>query len=412
MGDTFQFIRHLQFEDKGRAEALLLIFMQETYPFDVVKVELRPLAVSLNSFNGFMTLRDGTRLFFKTHTESDTLITEYYNADLLAEAGYPIIKPIYKSQEIGKQILIYDLIEDRSVFDIAWDIENGRPAAPIIPAQYEADRTLVELYAKTLTHQSLEEAAQAPIHQLFSHRLTAGRLDRFYGPMTRLILPQPEPNLIRMADVRQKHWVINGQRYDETLNDLIRQAVDLLNPEQAGPAIIGHGDAHNGNVFFHPNDTPLTGEMVYFDPAFAGRHHPLLDLTKPLFHNVFAMWMYYPQEMKERTPITLREEDDTWHVEYDYPLPPIRQYIFDSKIKAALRPTLLLLKERDMLREDWRRYLKAALFCCPFLTMNLTDDTRFPPQISLLGLAMSVEMGGESHDKRSIIDTWLDDVTP
>jgi hypothetical protein len=408
MGDTFQYIRELQFEDKGRAETLLLGFMQANYPFDIVSVELRPLAVSLNSFNGFLTLRDGTRLFFKTHTESDTLIHEYYNADLLANAGYPIIRPIYKSQEVGKQILIYNLIEDRSVFDIAWDLENDQPAAAIEQAQYAADQLLYELYEKTLVHQSAEESARAPIHQLFSHRLTAGRLDRFYGPLTRLVLPAPRTDVIRMSEVRQKRWVVNGQHYDETLDDLIRRAIDLLDPEQAGPAVVGHGDAHNGNVFFHPNNTPQKGELVYFDPAFAGTHHPLLDLTKPLFHNVFAMWMYHPKEIKERTTVTLGEEGDTWHIDYDYRLPPIRQIFLDSKIKGLLQPTLKLLKDRGMLREDWRTFLKTALFCCPFLTMNLTDDVRFPPEISLLGLAMSIEMGGESKGKRSVIDTWLD----
>jgi hypothetical protein len=241
---------------------------------------------------------------------------------------------------------------------------------------------------------------------LFSHRLTAGRLDRFYGPLTRLTLPGG--TMLHMSDVRQKQWNINGQDYDRTLNDLILQAVDLLHPEQAGPAVVGHGDAHNGNVFFHPNDT--TGELVYFDPAFAGTHHPLLDLTKPLFHNVFAMWMYYPHEIKARTTVTWREEGDTWHIDYDYRLPPVRQMFLESKVKGTLIPTIALLRDQGMLREDWRAYLKAALFCCPFLTMNLTDDARFPPEISLMGLAMAIEMGAESKGTRSVIDTWLDEV--
>ena len=148
--------------------------------------------------------------------------------------------------------------------------------------------------------------------------------------------------------------------------------------------------------------------FLRFDPAFAGTHHPLLDITKPLFHNVFAMWMYYPNEINARTKITFRAEGDTWHVDYDYPLPPIRQIFLESKIKAVLLPTIALLKDKGMLREDWRAYLKVALFCCPFLTMNLSDETRFPPEISLMGLAMAIEMGAESKGKRSVIDTWLD----
>ena len=90
-----------------------------------LSVELRPLAVSLNSFNGFMTLTDGTRLFYKTHTEPDSVIDEYYNTTTLADAGYPVIKPLYSSTEWGKQLLIYEVIEDSSVFDVAWAIEIG-----------------------------------------------------------------------------------------------------------------------------------------------------------------------------------------------------------------------------------------------------------------------------------------------
>jgi hypothetical protein len=42
--------------------------------------------------------------------------------------------------------------------------------------------------------------------------------------------------------------------------------------------------------------------------------------------------------------------------------------------------------------------------------MNLADREKFPPEISLLGLAMAVEMGGDSAGVRSRIDEVLDDV--
>ncbi|RMG83336.1 MAG: hypothetical protein D6712_13150, partial [Chloroflexi bacterium] len=72
-GDILQQIQQMQFTDRSGAEALLLSFIRENFDFDVVAIELRPQAISLNSFNGFMTLRDGQRYFFKTHTESDTI---------------------------------------------------------------------------------------------------------------------------------------------------------------------------------------------------------------------------------------------------------------------------------------------------------------------------------------------------
>lgn len=89
--DFLQKVQTLQFTDKAQAEALLLAFVRESLPPKAANFLTRPLAVSINSFNGFMTLDDGKRLFFKTNTEPDSVIGEYDNAAMLAEAGYPVI---------------------------------------------------------------------------------------------------------------------------------------------------------------------------------------------------------------------------------------------------------------------------------------------------------------------------------
>ena len=408
MTDVLQEIRDKQFTDKSGAEALLLSFIRDNFPLQVVSLELTPLAVSLNSFNGFITLADGKRYFFKTHTETDTVIDEYYNAEMLADAGYPVIQPVFKSTEPGKQLLIYDVISDSSVFDVAWQLEHTTDEAllgSLTIAQNHADDDLIRLYRQTLTTQSTEDAAQSPVHQLFYHRLTGGRLDRFYGTDIKITLPH---GVYDMSAVRQKKWEINGQIYDDTLDEIIDRAIKLLVPAQAGIAITGHGDAHNGNVFFQSRQDPP--RLLYFDPAFAGKHHPLLDLTKPLFHNVFAMWMYYPQEKHHSTKIDIAEHDDRWVVTYAYDLHRVRSMFLSSKVERTLIPILRDLSEQNHLAPTWRQYLKCALFCCPFLTMNLADHQKFPPDISLLGLVMAVEMGAESRGQRSLIDQTLDEV--
>jgi len=410
--DLLQQIQTLQFTEKAKAEALLQDLIGEMFSLDVKQVELRPLAVSLNSFNGFATLADGQRLFFKTHTEPDSVVGEYYNSTILAEAGYPVIRPLYSSTQEGRQLLIYEVVEDPSVFDVAWAIETGQSdeLEALTAAQQAADDQLYRLYLDALEMQLAEDAAQARVHQLFYHRLTGGRLEKFYGPLpgkagddVAIALPI---GLRQMSEVRSVRWIINGQHYEISLNGLIEQAINDLYPAQAGPSIVGHGDAHNGNVFFNAQARTLT----YFDPAFAGRHHPLLDLTKPLFHNVFAMWLYFAQEKASQLHISLDCQDEVWQVEHDYALHPVRDMFLESKVERVLLPTLRELKRRDWLRPDWRRYLKSALFCCPFLTMNLADSGKFPPEISLLGLTMAVEMGAESHEKRSHIDSVLDQV--
>jgi hypothetical protein len=394
-------IQRLQFNQRGEAEALLLSFVRDTFrQLDIISLELRPQAISLNSFNGFLHLADGSKLFFKTHTEQDNAISEYYNAEMLDDAGYPVVRPLYSSTSAGQQLLIYPVIESPSVFDVARALEMNRPVAATLEsltvAQNASDDELYQLYARTLAWQSADNAGKAAIHQLFYHRLTGGRLDRFYADSTPITLPH---GMLDCGTLKQAHWVINGSLYQRTLGDLISEAVNVLEPTEAAPSVVGHGDAHNGNVFYEGKT------LRYFDPAFAGRHHPLLDLVKPIFHNVFAMWMYFRDEERERLSIAVGIHGNTWHVSHDYHLNPVRQMFLISKIQRTLTPTLRLLHQQGWLSPDWRRQVKLALMCCPLLTLNLTT---FPPEIALLGASFCIQMGDESSGVRSVIDTMLD----
>jgi hypothetical protein len=410
MTDLLDRIQKLQFVDKPAAEALLLDFARGTFPqLSIERLELRPLAVSLNSFNGYLYLHNSDKLFFKTHTEPDGVVGEYYRAEELAEVGYPILRPLMQSNEAGKQLLIYPYVDAPSVFDVAWQIEQGdiSQIESLTAAQHNLDDQLFVLYERTLAWQDAEAVARAPVHQLFYHRLTGGRLERFYGGSS-AVVPFAKTTLDFRIVINQQ-WRVNGILYPSTLQQIIDNAKLLLNPTVEVPSIIGHGDAHNGNIFYHTK--PFSpAHLSYFDPAFAGRHHPLLDLAKPLYHNVFCMWMYYPQEKATELEIYTDVRDKILHIDHNYKIHPIRSMFLESKVERVLIPTLRLLKDRGWLPRDWRAYLKAALFCCPFLTKNLTDSTKFPAEITSLGLSQAIEMGAESNGRRSLVDQIFDDI--
>ena len=404
--EALQRVQRLQFSRPDEAAALMLPLLRDILSLEIRSVRLRPLAVSLNSINGTLTLANGQQLFFKTHVEPDSAISEYYQAQALTQAGWPVIRPLHSSSAWGRQLLVYEQVDDPTVFDLAWQIETGKSDryADLEAAQRSSDEELLSLYQRSLAWQEAADAGAAAVHQLFWHRLAGPRMINFYGPGTAFVLPHGEFN---REQVMRARWTINGQRYQTSLADLVQQASAMIRPDQAGPSIIGHGDAHNGNVFLRENGR----QMVYFDPAFAGRHHPLLDIAKPLFHNVFAMWMYYPLEKAATVGVSVKTDaDGRWLVEHDYHLPPVREMFFHSKVERVLLPLLKELGKRGWLRPDWRRYLKSALFCCPLLTLNLADGQRFPPGISLLGLSQCMETGGESLDARSWLDAELDDL--
>ncbi len=401
-----QQIQSLQFKDQETANKLLKEFLNTNLPLKIKEVKVRPLAVSLNSINGFLTTEDEEKLFFKTHIEPQSIIHEYYNSSILAEAGYPVIQPIYSSTEWGKQLLIYRFFDSPSLFNVVRDLEvgNRNDGEKIISIQRKADQDLWQIYLQTLEFLEAEKHTSAPVHQLFYHRLTGGRFHNFYKGIN-LLLPEMEINFDGLSEMK---WIINGVKYQHTLGELVELATDNLNPSKNSiPSIIGHGDAHNGNVFYDEEKENL----IYFDPAFAGRHSPFLDLTKPLFHNVFAIWMYYPEEISRNLSIKWEIKNDTVILEHDFIPHQVRIEILRSKLELVLKPLLSELQTRNWLPERWREDLKLALFCCPFLTMNLSDRKKFNPQISLLGLATSVCMGSSSVGKeKSLLDSEIDKI--
>jgi len=155
-----------------------------------------------------------------------------------------------------------------------------------------------------------------------------------------------------------------------------------------------------------------TETLIYFDPAFAGRHSPFLDLTKPIFHNVFAIWLYFPQEIAKNLWMNLEISADRIQVDHDFRPSALRLAFLESKLKHVLQPLIDHLKASGQLPDTWRQELKLALFCCPFLTMNLCDTQRFPPEITLLGLSLAVEMGSSStSQEQSVLDSALDQLS-
>jgi hypothetical protein len=399
---TLEEIQALQFQDLEAANHALRDLLNTYFPFSIRELSIRPLAVSLNSINGFIVTEENRRLFFKTHVEPQSVIDEYYNSSILADAGYPVLRPLHSITEPGKQILLYEVVETPSLFEVLWEVETGHRhnTERIIAAQQQADSDLFKIYLATLRQLSAAEHARAPVHQLFYHRLTRGRFTHFYQGKE-LALPGQSVPFERLQAMT---WQINGSSYADTLGDLVQRAVQVLDPARAGtPSVIGHGDAHNGNLFYDESQ----GRLFYFDPAFAGRHSPLLDLTKPLFHNVFAIWMYYPHDVARRLSIQCEVSGQTIKVQHNFAPIEIRQALFRSKMWLVLKPLLQELDRRGWLPSDWRTYLKLALFCCPLLTMNLSDQQRFPPPITLLGLCLCMEMGS-TGTVGTMLDTELD----
>lgn len=392
-------IQKIQFSDKETAEDMVRDWFDRYLNLKVDNVRLVPKAVSLNSFNGFYTV-DGEEFFFKTHVEEMGIGQEYYDAQVMDRAGYNIVLPLRSIQKYGQQMVIYPVIRWPEMFNLMRAYEtgsdtNGITMEQLVAAERHECKRLLEIYKTTLKLSSAQENAQAKISQLFWHRLAGERLQNFYMGQ-QVPLPSQDRSSIPFVDLLSYRWVVNGKPISvdgerPTLGLLIERGKRVLNPERDLWTVVGHGDAHFGNVFLEEGK-----RYLYFDPAFAGHHSPLLDIVKPFFHNVFAMWMYFGPDIARDLHISVQLRDEVVYVEHDYNLPPIRRAMLETKQELLLKPLIELMRKRGALPKDWREILRSALLCCPFLTIDMLR--RLPVSVCWLGLSQVMQMGTFEFD--------------
>ncbi|MEZ5669420.1 MAG: hypothetical protein R3F55_18685 [Alphaproteobacteria bacterium] len=411
--------------DQPGAEAILAAFVAEEFALPVAALSIRRDGYSLNSVNGFVDLADGRRFFFKFHQEEgeEATVEEYYRAELLAEAGYPVDRPAYVCRAVGRQILLYEARETPRFADLCKAAEFAADPAtlrPLVEAQMRLDRLVGERNVATLHGAEAADYAAEPLLQLFVWRLVddkadarlGGRAQRFYSGRS-LVFPGLS---LPAEELRRLTWRINGRDYPATLDGLFADALAQLRPQPAGryPAVVAHGDAHNANVWYDD------GQLSWFDPAFAGAHVPaLLAEVKATFHNIFAhpLWLYHPQEADARLAASARREGDVLVVAHDWAPTPLRQAFLDSKAALYWRPVLAALHGRGMLPADWRQTVRLALFCCPTLVMNLSAGCGMgaaihTPKTSLVGLSIAVMCGCAPADGDDLVSRFLDSVDP
>ena len=397
-------------KDPALAAGEILKFLEKKFPdLNAKKVKINQSTVSLNSVNGFIETESSKKFFFKFHAEEGEEISmdEYYNSQILEESGLPIISPIFKSTNPGEQFLIYEKIEVPTFFDVleeqdALFLEKGHydeeKRNKILEAEVKLCQKVFSVYKKTLHLASSDDLEKESINQLFFRRLhqekETPRVSLFYENKD-LELPRGEK--INTEDLKDMKWIINREKMDDSLNDLIEKAIKILNPlaSDKSPAVTGHGDDHNGNKFAFETREGI--ELKFFDPAFAGLHqHALLSFIKSTFHDVFAhpFWLYDSPKVKPKLNYEIKNKEV--HLDFDWGFAekaPIRKEILDIKIKEVWQPLISLLKEKDLLSGNYLEYTRLALFCCPFLVFNLTDPGKYPEEKSLLALAKALEIG-------------------
>lgn len=344
--------------------------------------DLTPIDTSaaLNSISATAEVEIGgrkTSIFGKVHIESETKVInavgvkeEYEKASLLAEAGWPVVKPISMSQQRDYPLLLYPKMDEPTLFD---ELEKSNMSG----IQTLTKQQLQELYAynavigqkevNTLRPGSVDEAKSAPVQTLFLKRFEkGGRIDQWYTENTEFRLPGLRTP-ISWRELLNCTWIINGVPYETTLNTIIRNARNVLSYTNENDAFmtLSHGDDHAGNV-------RLTRPPLVFDPAFAGWNPTSLDL-KALAHTGFLPMagMYYKPNGLNCTYV---KAGNQIRVEIDFtslPMAATFEVLARQIIDTRILPLLIRIKELGGDIDTEAQRVRYGLAGCALLTVNI-----------------------------------------
>ncbi len=414
------------------AERHLAVFISLKFGLELDNLTIREDSLSLNSINGTFDVVGGDKLFFKFHMEeSEDTVQEYYRAELLSNAGYPVEKPLYISKDVGEQILIYPYKNSERLADMCrrLDVEqdiNSEECQNLITAQKNLDIICADKSIETLKTSTPKNLQEEPLLQLFYWRLVdkqeddtviaGGRYKSFYVDQD---FEFPDEQTLSYDTLAKLQWNINGINYPITIEQAFQQARKLLAPDYYSEyaACTAHGDAHNGNVW--ANKTPDEKiDLTWFDPAFAGEHIPvLLADVKHLFHNIFAHpdWLYNSKEAHPHLKATCEIEGNKIIVDHDWQLTDLRKAFLETKLEYFWIPVLKEINRRGQLPPDWEEYVRSALFCCPTLVMNLranagTEQNSHTPKTSLLGLSISIMLASAPDNGQDIVADFFNEL--
>jgi len=344
--------------------------------------------------------------------------------------------------------LIYEFVDQPTFYDAFGDIDekfletgkyDEKQKNKLLEAEKEFCEISLEIAKKTLHFSDKKTVSEEDEWQLFYKRLVSDdlenkpRVDLFYTGKN-VKIPENSKNTeiseINFDELKQYSWVINGKKYSENLDEIIESAKKIVNPnaQEQWATITAHGDDHNGNKFYFEGESP---SLKFFDPAFAGENIPaLLSFVKTTFHDTLAhpFYFYEPEKVEEKAEIYVEIDTENRVVSINHKFTleesaPFRVELLEIKKEKLWKPLIQEMKSKKFFPENSEKdnfknekeFIKKALFCCPFLCLNLIDSNKFSPKTSLFALSKAVELGTSFEEnseisEKNMIDKFLDDI--
>lgn len=374
--------------DPAYKAAVFREYMESAFPgADIGNVTPISTTASLNSACAYVDITpqdsESISAFAKIHIESDSQSAsvlgadnEYFQANLLAQHGWPVLVPLMSSESEDYPVLIYPRVETATLFDLlegSYDRGENLIISGDLAILSRFNRQVGRAMVDSSRVVNSGEAVSSPVQTLFLERFKeGGRIDIWYRPDTRFTLPERAGD-ITWRELLGAKWVINGDSYDITLSEVIQNARKYLSFDGESRAFVcvSHGDDHSGNIFM----VRKRGEAIIFDPAFAGWNPASLSNIKALAHICVVPMggMYYDPKI-ENVSYSWDENKNVISVDIPFEssvLYGVHETLAKQIIDLRILPLIRRSKQAGINLENEFERIKYALAGCALLTTNI-----------------------------------------
>jgi len=341
---------------------------------------------SSNSNYGLAVYNNGEKAFFKEMLDQNRFQGELLGLKTASSYFSKIRTPIYT--EPDKFLISYDWypgdILSRQRLDEVTDIQFKKIMEIELRKAEDHLNAYIRSAADFLDYRRRDGAGiyYSRINDLYYGRLIGSRLDDYYQNSSLTI----DGETIPFEMLKSMDFVINGREYP-SIEKTIELGTQYLNPDylKESDHVCGLGDAHSGNIIC-PNNLDT---YEYIDYEFAGFHSPYLDIAKQLYNDTAFNLFYSDLLSPIKRDITVKVIDGKVVIDHNYIPDKLSSYLYATKIQGIINPYQNYCRTHSMdIAEDWKKILGHALFCCGFLTRNIS---KFNQDDFLLNLANSIE---------------------
>ena len=188
-----------------------------------------------------------------------------------------------KSKFFGHEWILYEHVHGRLMNEVLLDIRDDKALNGFFDLERQKEASLSSLYYRSVSFIDYKGYIESMANRLFYKRLVGNFYKEFY-----------ERGSDNISSLFDRVMIVNNKRLPLTINQIIdnikRKYHDAEYSSNKIRSIVGHGDAHHGNII-------VEGDIWFIDNEYADITTPFMELAKPYYNDFLGDLFFHQHEL-------------------------------------------------------------------------------------------------------------------